>query len=157
MGMVRDTKLYDRLSVSPSASENDIKKAYRKLSIKWHPDKNPNNKEEATKQFQQISEAYSVLSDSEKRQQYDQMGMDFVNNQSGGQGFDPSDIFSQFFGGNSPFGGGSPFGFNFGGGQQRQRRQEDINIKVNVTLEQIYNEESIDIHYSQKVYCKDSD
>ena len=155
--MVRDTKLYDELGVSPNASETELKKAYRKLSVKWHPDKNPNNKEEATKKFQEISEAYSILSDPEKRSTYDQVGMDFVKNQSGGPGMDPSDIFSQFFGGNSPFGGGSPFGFSFGGrGGPQQKKQEDISVKVNVTLEQIYNEEFIDINYPQKIYCKDS-
>jgi len=157
--MVRDTILYDKLGVASNANESEIKKAYRKLSVKWHPDKNPDNKEEATKQFQNISEAYSVLSDPEKRSQYDQIGIDFVKNQSGGPSMDPSDIFSQFFGGNSPFGGGgSPFGFNFGGGgEQRQRRQEDINVKLNVTLEQIYNESEVDINYPQKNYCKDCD
>ena len=146
--MVRDTKLYDELGVSPSANEDEIKKAYRKMSIKWHPDKNPDNKEEATKNFQNISEAYSILSDREKRQNYDQFGMDFVNNQNDG-GVDPSDIFSQFFGN-----GSSPFGFNFNHGGQRQKPQEDIQLKLNVTLEQIYNEETVEINYSQKIYCK---
>ena len=157
--MVKDTKLYDELGVSSNANESELKKAYRKLSVRWHPDKNPDNKEEATKKFQEISEAYSVLSDPEKRNQYDQIGMDFLKNQSGGPGMDPSDMFSQFFGGNSPFGGGgSPFGFNFGGGgEPRQQRQEDISVKINVTLEQIYNEVSVDINYPQKVYCKDSE
>jgi DnaJ homolog subfamily A member 2 len=155
--MVKDTTLYDNLGVSHDATEADIKKAYRKLSVKHHPDKNPNNKEEATLKFQQISEAYSILSDPEKREQYNQHGMEFLKNQSGGPGFDPSDIFSQFFGGGgSPFGGDSPFGFNFGG-QQRQRKQEDIAVKINVTLEQIYNEETIDINYPQKNYCQDCD
>ena len=96
------------------------------------------------------------MSDSEKRQQYDQVGMDFVNNQSGGQGFDPSDIFSQFFGGNSPFGGGSPFGFNFGG-QQKQKQKEDITVQIKVTLKQIYCEDNVDVQYPQKNYCKDCD
>ena len=62
--MVKDTTLYDRLGVSPSADESDIKKAYKKAALKWHPDKNPNNKEEANKKFQEISEAFDVLSDS---------------------------------------------------------------------------------------------
>ena len=154
--MVRDTKLYDRLSISPTASENEIKKAYRKLSIKWHPDKNRDNKEEATRRFQEISEAYSILSDSEKRQQYDQIGMDILNNQSGGHGLDPSHIFSQFFGGNSPFGDNSPFGFSFGG-QQRQKKKEDITITTRVTLKQIYCEENVEIKYPQKNYCRDCD
>ncbi len=156
--MVRDTKLYDRLGVDQNASDADLKKAFRKLSMKWHPDKNPDNNEEATKKFQEISEAYSILSDPEKRSKYDQIGIDFVKNQDGGPGIDPNDIFSQFFGGNSPF-GGSPFGFNFGGqgGQERKPKKEDVNIKVNVTLSQIYNEENIKINYPQKIYCKDSD
>ena len=86
--MVRDTKLYDVLNISSDANDNDIKKAYRKLSIKWHPDKNPDNKEAATEKFQEISEAYSILSDSDKRKQYDAYGMDFLKNQSdGGHGF----------------------------------------------------------------------
>lgn len=156
--MVQDTKLYDCLGVSPTADENELKKAYKKLSIKHHPDKNPNNKEEATKKFQEISEAYSILSDAEKRQKYDQFGMDFVNNQGGGPDIDPSDLFSQFFGGNSPFGGGSPFGFNFGsGGGPKQEQQEDVVVTLNVTLEQIYNEDSVDVNYPQKNYCKDCD
>ena len=111
--MVKDSELYDRLGVSPSSNENEIKKAYRKLSVKYHPDKNPDDKENATKKFQQISEAYSVLSDSEKRQQYDQFGMDALK-EGGGPSMNPEDLFSQFFGGSSPFGGGSPFGFSFG-------------------------------------------
>jgi len=150
--MVRDTKLYDNLGIKPDATESQIKKAYHKLSIKWHPDKNPNNKEEATKEFQKISEAYSILSDSEKRKQYDNFGMDFVKNQAGdGPGFNPEDIFSQFFGGS----GGSPFGFNFGGRQEKPK--EDIQLNLDVSLEQIYNEETIEINYPQKVNCKDCD
>ena len=108
------TDYYNLLEIDRNADEKTIKKAYRKLSMKWHPDKNPDNIEVANKKFKEIGEAYSVLSDSEKRSHYDQLGMDFVKNQSGGPGMDPSDIFSQFFGGNSPFGGGSPFGFSFG-------------------------------------------
>ena len=146
--MVRDTKLYDVLNISSDANDNDIKKAYRKLSIKWHPDKNPDNKEE-------ISEAYSILSDSDKRKQYDAYGMDFLKNQSdGGHGFNPEDIFSQFFGGG---GGGSPFGFNFGGQGPRQAPKEDITLKVETSLEQIYNEENIEINYPQKNFCSSCD
>lgn len=154
--MVKDTKLYDVLGVKTDAKDNDLKKAYHKLSIKWHPDKNPDNKEEATTKFQEISEAYSILSDPEKRSMYDQIGMDFIKNQDGGPGMDPSDIFSQFFGGNSPF-GGAPFGFNFNQGKPNQEKNDDIQIKLNVTLSQIYNEETINVNYPQKIYCKDSD
>lgn len=154
--MVKDTKLYDVLGVKTDAKDNDLKKAYHKLSIKWHPDKNPDNKEEATAKFQEISEAYSILSEPKKRSMYDQIGMDFLKNQDGGPSMDPSDIFSQFFDNNSPF-GGSPFGFNFKNGQPKQEKREDIQIKLNVTLSQIYNEDTIDVNYPQKVYCKDSE
>lgn len=147
--MVKDTTLYDNLGISPNASESDIKKAYRKLSMKWHPDKNIENIDEATVQFQKISEAYSILSDSNKKQQYDNFGMDFVKNQAdGGPGFNSEDIFSQFFNGNSPF------GFNFGR-ENRQKPQEDVQVKIKVSLEQVYNEETIDINYPQKTFCKD--
>lgn len=147
--MVKDTTLYDNLGISSNASESEIKKAYKKLSMKWHPDRNIDNKDEATRQFQKISEAYSILSDSNKKQQYDNFGMDFVKNQAeGGPGFNSEEVFSQFFGGSSPF------GFNFGG-DNRQKPQEDIQVKVKVSLEQIYNEETVDINYPQKTFCKD--
>ena len=62
--MVKDSTLYDRLGVPSNADESEIKKAYKKAALRWHPDKNPNNKEEANKKFQEISEAFDVLSDS---------------------------------------------------------------------------------------------
>ena len=65
--MAKDTILYDRLNINSNSTQSEIKKSYRKLSLKWHPDKNNDNKEEATKKFQEISEAYSILSDPEKR------------------------------------------------------------------------------------------
>ncbi len=157
--MVKDNELYNRLGVESTANENEIKKAYRKLSVKFHPDKNPNDKEGATKKFQDISEAYSILSDEQKRKEYDQFGMDALK-EGGGPGMNPEDIFAQFFGGGSPFGGaspfggGSPFGFNFGG--ERAKKNEDIVHKLKVTLKQIYCEEVIEVKYIQKVYCKDS-
>lgn len=151
--MVKDNELYNRLGVSPTADKNDIKKAYRKLSIKYHPDKNPNDKDGATKKFQEISEAYSVLNDDEKRKQYDQFGMESLK-EGGGPGMNPEDIFSQFFGGGNPFGEGTPFGFNFGQ-QQQHKEKEDIIVKIKVTLKQIYCEEITEVNFSQKIYCKD--
>ncbi|CAO2605820.1 DnaJ homolog subfamily B member 8 [Lemmus lemmus] len=91
---------YEVLGVKSSASPEDIKKAYRKLALRWHPDKNPNNKEEAEKKFKQVSEAYEVLSDSKKRSVYDRAGCPF------GAGYpfrNPEDIFREFFGGLDPF------------------------------------------------------
>ena len=105
--MVKDTLLYDRLNISPNASKSEIKKAYRKLSLKWHPDKNK-DKEEATKKFQEISEAYNILSNDQKRNQYDSMGYDMMND-GNGMNFDPSDIFEKFFNGF----GGPDFGGSF--------------------------------------------
>jgi curved DNA-binding protein CbpA len=117
---------YKILNVNKDATEADIKKAYRKLALKWHPDKNPNNREEAEEKFKKINEAYSVLSDKNKRRQYDMGGTDF-NFDFGS--FNPDDIFKDFFGGKDPFseffgdddfGGGfkfdSSFGGDFGGG-----------------------------------------
>ncbi|KAL0375340.1 UNVERIFIED_CONTAM: DnaJ protein1 [Sesamum radiatum] len=116
---------YKILQVDRSAKDDDLKKAYRKLAMKWHPDKNPNNKKEAEAKFKQISEAYDVLSDPQKRAVYDQYGEEglkgpgpppgaggFPGGMDGGGPtsfrFNPrsaDDIFSEFFGFASPFGG----------------------------------------------------
>lgn len=114
---------YNVLKVPKTASDDDLKKAYRKLAMKWHPDKNPNNKKEAEAKFKQISEAYEVLSDPQKRAIYDQYGEEGLKGQvpppgasgvnfANGDGpnvfrFNPrnaEDIFAEFFGGASPFG-----------------------------------------------------
>lgn len=81
-----EVNYYDILELPKNSSDADIKKAYRKLAMKWHPDKNPNNVEEAAKKFQEIGEAYDVLSDAEKRAIYDQYGYDGLHN--GVQGAD---------------------------------------------------------------------
>jgi len=112
---------YAILGIKKEATEAEIKKAYRKLALKWHPDKNPNNREEAEEKFKKINEAYSVLSDKNKRNQYDHGGIHFDFG-----GFNADDIFKDFFGGKDPFsdffkfddddfGGGIKFGANFGG------------------------------------------
>jgi len=120
---------YKVLGVSRDASEEQLKKAYKKLALKWHPDRNPDNKEQADEKFKEIGEAYEVLSDPQKREVYDQLGEEGIKNGMGGMpggrgGFyTPSsaeDIFKQFFGGMDPmeglFGGAGPsshgsFGF----------------------------------------------
>ncbi|KAJ7968608.1 DnaJ subfamily B member like [Quillaja saponaria] len=116
---------YKILQVDKSASDEDLKKSYRKLAMKWHPDKNPNNKKEAEDKFKQISEAYEVLSDPQKRAIYDQYGEEGLKGQvppqdAGGASFfqtgegpttfrfnprNANDIFAEFFGFSSPFGG----------------------------------------------------
>ena len=104
-------EFYDILGVDKNASENEIKKAYRKLAIKYHPDKSPEDKkEEYTEKFKELTEAYEVLSDSKKREMYDRFGKDAAMG-DGGPGINPFDLFNQFFGeGGMPGMHGGPFG-----------------------------------------------
>ena len=130
---------YEVLGVDRNADEQAIKKAYRKLAMKYHPDRNPDNKE-AEEKFKEVNEAYEVLSDATKRQNYDQLGHEGVNGQGGfggfgGQGFSGGgfeDMFGDIFG--DIFGGG------FGGGSRPRRRGpergEDIRQTVNISFEE---------------------
>ena len=131
---------YEVLGVGKDASEDEIKKAYRKIAIKYHPDRNPGNKE-AEEKFKEAAEAYDVLHDPQKRQQYDQFG--FNGPAGGGFGefnggsMNMDDIFSMFgdiFGGRAGFGG-------FGGGQRRpqQYRGSDLRLKVRLSLNDVAN------------------
>uniref|UniRef100_A0A3Q4C081 J domain-containing protein n=1 Tax=Mola mola TaxID=94237 RepID=A0A3Q4C081_MOLML len=102
---------YQVLGVRRDASADDIKKAYRRLALRWHPDKNPENKEEAEKKFKELSEAYEVLSDANKRSIYDRYGKaGLTGNNTGREHFhqpftfrNPDDVFREFFGGRDPF------------------------------------------------------
>lgn len=154
--MVRDTVLYDRLEVKPDATEEEIKKEYKRLSKMWHPDKNPDKKEEATVKFQEISQAKEILLDSEKRKIYDQVGMNIlkagIDDEASGS---PFSDFANMFGGFGGFPGfGNMPGFNMH--QQNVRRKvrvDDIKDKIDVTLEQLYNGVSIPYAYKYKSTC----
>lgn len=134
---------YEVLGVAKNATEDEIKKAYRKIAIKYHPDRNPDNKE-AEEKFKEAAEAYDVLHDPQKRQQYDQFGFDGPAGMGGGfggfggaGGFSMDDIFSMFgdvFGGHSGFGGFGGFGST--GGRQ-QYRGSDLRLKVKLNLQDV--------------------
>ncbi|TKA62347.1 hypothetical protein B0A49_07331 [Cryomyces minteri] len=133
--MVRETKFYDILGVSPDASEAQLKSAYKKGALKHHPDKNQHNPEAAEK-FKDLSTAYEVLSDPQKRQVYDQYGeQGLEQGGAGGGGMAAEDLFAQFFGG-----GGGGFGGMFGGGMRDQgpKKARPIQHVHKVSLEDIY-------------------
>lgn len=156
---------YDILGVAKGAAADEIKKAYRKLAIKYHPDKNPDDKA-AEEKFKEAAEAYEVLSNPEKKQRYDQFGhagaQGGFGGGYGGGGMNMDDIFSQFgdiFGG----GGGSPFDSFFGGGGQSSRggrrvqRGTNLRIKVKLSLEEIANGVEKKIKVNKQVVCSTCD
>ena len=144
---------YEVLGVDKNATDDQLKKAYRKLAKKYHPDANPNNKEEAEKKFKEVNEAYETLSDAQKRKMYDQFGPDGPQGGFGGggpfggqggyytytsSGFDDfgvfgdlGSIFSSFFSGGRGFGGRAR-------NQNVPRRGADIEARVDVTFEEAY-------------------
>jgi molecular chaperone DnaJ len=132
---------YEVLGVAKNAGDDEIKKAYRKAAIKYHPDKNPGDAQ-AEESFKEAAEAYEVLSNADKRSRYDRFGHQGVNmggGPGGGGGFSMEDIFSQF---GDIFNDGSPFEGFFGGqrgGSARQHRGSNLRIRVKVTLEDVAN------------------
>ena len=136
--MAQKRDYYEVLGVAKTASEEDIKKAYRQIAIKYHPDRNPGDKQ-AEEKFKEAAEAYNVLHDPQKRQQYDQFGF---NGPMGGGGFEGfggasmnmDDIFSMF---GDIFGGHGFGGFGRRTGQPQQHRGSDLRLKVKLTLEEI--------------------
>ena len=146
---------YEILGVSKSASASDIKKAYRKKAIQYHPDKNPGDKT-AEANFKKAAEAYEVLSDPNKKSKYDQFGHSAFDGAGGfgGGGMNMDDIFSQFgdiFG--SAF--GSSFG-GFGGGGQRVSKGSNLRIRVKLNLDEIINGVDKKIKVKRKVLSSDS-
>lgn len=150
---------YEVLDVAKTASEEEIKKAYRKKAIQYHPDKNPGDKA-AEEKFKEAAEAYEVLSNPEKRQRYDQFGHEGVNGGAaggfGGAGMSMEDIFSHFgdiFGGH--FGGFGGFsGFGGGGGRRHVNRGTDLRVKVKLNLKDIATGVEKKIKVKKYVACK---
>ncbi|TAH01175.1 MAG: molecular chaperone DnaJ [Sphingobacteriales bacterium] len=153
---------YDILGVSKNAEADEIKKAYRKLAIKFHPDKNPDD-HTAEDKFKEAAEAYETLSNPEKRQRYNQFGhAGSQQGYGGGGGMNMDDIFSQF--GDVFGGGGSPFDSFFGGGQQsrggggrRANRGTNLRIKVKLSLEEIANGVEKKIKVTKQINCNTCD
>ncbi|XP_072349076.1 dnaJ homolog subfamily A member 1-like isoform X1 [Scyliorhinus torazame] len=139
--MVKETAYYEILGVKPNAPSEEIKKAYRKLALKYHPDKNPDEGEK----FKLISQAYEVLSDSKKRDLYDQGGEQAIKEGGvGGGGFSsPMDIFDMFFGG--------------GGRMQREKRGKDVVHQLAVSLEDLYNGATRKLALKKNVICDKCD
>lgn len=157
--------LYEILGLSHNASDNDIKKSYRKLALKYHPDrqgsKSDKEKKEAEEKFKEISFAYSILSDPEKKQRYDQYGITDDQQIGGSSGFDPSEIFKHFMG---RFGGmfddnddNDPFGSFFRRGRTRQpqgpQEGQSIRMQIPVNIDEICNGVDRDIEYNIKAKC----
>ncbi|MDH6358528.1 molecular chaperone DnaJ [Parabacteroides sp. PF5-9] len=151
---------YEVLGVTRDASAEEIKKAYRKKAIEYHPDKNPGN-QEAEELFKEAAEAYDVLSDAQKRQRYDQFGHAGVGGASSsgggfGGGMSMDDIFSQFgdiFGGHFGFGGFSGFGGGSRGGR-RVNRGSDLRVKVKLNLKEVAKGVEKKIKVKKQITCK---
>lgn len=160
---------YEVLQVPKNSSDVDIKKAYRKLAMKWHPDKNPDNKEEAARKFQEIGEAYDVLSDLEKRAIYDQFGYeglrDGVQNQDGETmgaytyKKNAQEIFESFFGTKNPF---ASFGFEAEPFSSKLNKPgpakgKDVVLNMECTLKEFYNGATKKINVTRKRYNSDGE
>lgn len=142
--MVVETKLYDLLGVDPSADTNEIKKSYRKLALKYHPDKNPGDSA-ASEMFKEISRAFEVVSDPEKRAIYDQCGEAGLC-ESGGPGgpggfSNPSDLFEHLF------------GFTTGKRDHGPRRGKDMVHQLNVSLEELYKGKTSKLAFEKTIIC----
>lgn len=142
----KHTKFYDLLEVPTTASQDEIKKAYRKMAMKWHPDKNPENKKEAEEKFKDISHAYEVLSDPQKKQTYDEFGEEGLKEGGGGGGGfrDAYSMFGDLFG----FGG-----FGRGGGRDGPKKTQDVQFQLGITLTEFYQGKTKKLKIDRDVIC----
>jgi molecular chaperone DnaJ len=151
-GSQRD--FYEVLGVARTASVEEIKSSYRKAALKWHPDRNPENKAEAEVKFRECTEAYSVLSDAEKRQVYDQYGHAGLSGAGGGVDFNSTvfrdfhDILGDFFGFEDLFGGGG------GRGRRRQQRGADLRYDMTLSFEEAAAGVVTKIKVPRQEYCE---
>ena len=145
-----DDEYYKVLGLQKKASEKEIKKAYRKLAMKYHPDRNTDgNTEECEKKFKIIGEAYGVLSDPQKKERYDKFGKEAVKSDRGGGGADPFDIFNNIFSSNR---GGFHTSFNRQRNPRNQKKQVKPTIHhFKITLQESYNGKKIKIKLSRNV------
>lgn len=142
----QDDSLYKTLGVNRNSSETEIKKAYRKLALIHHPDRNPDNKEEAESKFKEISFAYEILSDNDKRTLYNEMGLEGVKNNQSMPGGNPFDMFSNIFNDmNGPF------------SRPRKTKGKNRIEKLNVCLEDLYSNKEININLNKSVTCSKCD
>lgn len=152
--MVKDTGFYDLLGVGTDATEAQLKTAYKKSALKFHPDKNPGNPE-AEKKFKTISRAYEVLKEPQTRQIYDQLGEEGLEQQGGmpGGGMAAEDLFAQFFGGGGAFGG------MFGGGMRESgpKKARPIHHVHKVSLEDIYKGKISKLALQKSIICPGCD
>nr|ADR79278.1 Hsp40 [Brachionus ibericus] len=136
--MVKETGYYDLLGVKPTATPDELKKAYRKLALKYHPDKNPDK--ESAEKFKNISQAYEVLSDEKKRRIYDEGGEQALKEGGGGEGHfsSPMDIFEMFFG---------------GGRRRKENKTKDVIHQLGVSLEELYKGSTRKLALQKNVIC----
>ena len=147
---------YEILGIEKNADESEIKKAYRKMAVKWHPDKNPDNKEVAEEKFKEINEAYEVLSDAQKKNLYDKYGTDGLRDNGMGEGSpfhssNPEEIFKMFFGDQSPFGA-------MGGIHTRHNnmsKNEAKTVTIPITIKDCYNGSKKRITLKIKELCNE--
>jgi DnaJ family protein A protein 2 len=153
--------LYEIIDVPKTATEEEIKKAYKKKAVKLHPDRNPNNPEEANRQFQELNRAAKILGNPESRRRYDQFGVIDGEGDAGGSGmsggFNPFDLFGNIFhGGNMSggipgfFGGGSP---GADAGRTRNAKSPDKKITVNLSLADVYQGKQVPLDFVKVICC----